>query len=61
MTYNAIYTLLKTKIPKDWGKRCADFDMDCALCRVYLMLDTMRDYCVGTDFDKKKVDDRKKK
>ena len=51
LTYTEIYDILKKKIPKDWGKRCKDFNLDCPLCRVYLMLDTMRDYVIDTDFD----------
>ena len=51
LTYSQIYKILKKKIKREWGKRCHDFSMDCCVCRVYLMLDTMKDYCVDIDLD----------
>jgi hypothetical protein len=52
MTYKKIYKQLKPKIEKDWGKRCPDFDIDCAICKVYLMLDILKGYCVDLEEEK---------
>ena len=45
MTYKKHYQALKRKIQKDYGKSCVDFDIDCYVCRAYLLLDILRDVC----------------
>jgi len=51
--YKEIYKILKNLIRKDFGKRCKDFDLGCVVCRVYLMLDILKDIVITIDLENK--------